>query len=223
MKKDWDNIYREHGKVQKGVWPFLSRNLFRIKKGGNVLDLGCGTGRHLLYLAKRGYLATGMDLSVSGLELADSHLRKNGINCVTLVKGDMRKLPFRDKTFDAVVSCWVIHHSTLKDFGKTLREACRVLKNNGVFLANVQSTSHFWYGKGEELEPNTFRGEGEEYDVPHHYFGREELTEGLVNAGFSIEKMRHAKRMTNTSKTTDLKIIKRQGIMAHWDFIAVKK
>jgi len=223
MKKDWDNIYREHGKVQKGVWPFLSRNLSSLKKGGKVLDLGCGTGRHLLYLAKRGYLVTGTDISVSGLDLADAHLRKNGINGVTLIHGDMRKLPFADKTFDSVVSCWTLHHSILKDFGKTLREINRVLKNRGILMANVQSTSHFWYGEREELEPNTFRGEGEEYDVPHHYFSMEELAGGLEKAGFSIEKMRHTKRMTNTSKATDLKIIKRNGIMAHWEFIAVKK
>jgi SAM-dependent methyltransferase len=67
-----------------------------------ILDLGCGTGRHAIELARRGYRVTGLDLSPSMLERARAAARRAGVE-VRLVRGDARHLPFV-REFDAVVS-----------------------------------------------------------------------------------------------------------------------
>ena len=71
-KKGWDRIFKEKGKVwvkpQEDI-PKLSR---KWKKEGmkRILDLGCGTGRHLVYLAKKGFEAYGIDIAEEGIKIA---------------------------------------------------------------------------------------------------------------------------------------------------------
>ncbi len=69
-------------------------------RGKRVLDLACGGGRHMAALADLGAHAVGIDLSRVLLEEA----RKNGEDGQPLVRGDMRKLPFANASFDGVIS-----------------------------------------------------------------------------------------------------------------------
>jgi ubiquinone/menaquinone biosynthesis C-methylase UbiE len=69
------------------------------KTEGLVLDLACGTGRHLIPLSMEGYGTVGLDVSPKFLRIA-----KNRWQEAQLVRGDMRFLPFKPKAFAAVVS-----------------------------------------------------------------------------------------------------------------------
>ena len=53
--------------------------LFPLAKGARILDVGCGTGRHSIELAKRGYKATGLDLSNGMLDVARKKARDAGV------------------------------------------------------------------------------------------------------------------------------------------------
>lgn len=70
--------------------------------GGQVLDLGCGDGRHLELLLESGQAAVGLDLSAPLLSLARSRIQRE--TPPGLVRGDMRALPFSDAAFPAVLS-----------------------------------------------------------------------------------------------------------------------
>ena len=70
-----------------------------LKPTGLVLDLACGTGRHLIPLGKEGYGIIGFDISGNLLRIAKS--RWSGAQ---VVQGDMRFLPFKPETFSAAVS-----------------------------------------------------------------------------------------------------------------------
>ena len=70
-----------------------------VGKGGLVLDLACGTGRHTIPLSNEGYGVVGLDVSVKLLKIA-----KHRSPQVQLVKGDMRYLPFNGEVFSAAVS-----------------------------------------------------------------------------------------------------------------------
>jgi SAM-dependent methyltransferase len=69
---------------------------------GQVLDLGCGDGRHLELLVETGHRVVGLDLSAELLALARSRLNSTGE--FDLVRGDMRRLPFSGAAFSAVLS-----------------------------------------------------------------------------------------------------------------------
>jgi len=96
--------------------------------GGQVLELGCGTGVFLDQVAERGADASlhGLDLSMD--LLAQAHRRLAKRRNVRLHCGDAEQMPFPDAIFDAVYGSSVLHHL---DLSRALREVHRVLKPGG--------------------------------------------------------------------------------------------
>ena len=70
-----------------------------LKPQGLILDLACGTGRHLISLSKGGYEVVGLDASLNLLKIAKKRWKD-----AQLVRGDMRCLPFKTGAFSAAVS-----------------------------------------------------------------------------------------------------------------------
>ena len=70
-------------------------------KSARILDVGCGTGRHAVELAKRGYSVMGVDLSENMLNKARNQARANGVQ-VDFAHKDARKLDFTE-AFDLVI------------------------------------------------------------------------------------------------------------------------
>ena len=184
MKSEgWERIYRERGDLQFGVLSKIKRaaGAFREKNYEKVLDLGCGTGRHALFLASQGFQVYATDLSETGIKIARRKAKSLGLS-IHFKQHDMREIPFADNFFDAVICIWTIYHGTLADIQKTVSEVYRVLKVNGTFHTDMLSVDHLkfveTYGLGDEIEKNTFVGEKEgEEDVPHHYTTREEIAQ----------------------------------------------
>jgi 2-polyprenyl-3-methyl-5-hydroxy-6-metoxy-1,4-benzoquinol methylase len=73
-------------------------------KNFKILDIGCGTGRHAIELAKRGYNVTGIDLSESMIEKAKEKARISGLD-VDLQVADARNLHFEDQFNLAIMIC----------------------------------------------------------------------------------------------------------------------
>lgn len=160
--------------------PFLEETLpiFQQLNVKRVLDLGCGAGRSSIYLANRGFDVVGVDVSKSALKLASKWAEKEKLRAVTFTLGTMTSVPFVDCSFDAVVSVSVIHHGVKKDIIRTIAEVHRILKKNGIFLANIASTKDPRCGEGEKIEENTFRileaFEEYRFEELHHFFTKEE-------------------------------------------------
>jgi SAM-dependent methyltransferase len=70
-------------------------------KNIKILDVGCGTGRHAIELAKRGYIVTGVDLSDNMLKRARDNAFEAGLK-IDFITADARKLPFNDE-FDLLI------------------------------------------------------------------------------------------------------------------------
>lgn len=99
-------------------------------EGSRLLDVGTGTGRAAIGLARRGADVTGVDASAEMLDVA--RRRANDANVrVTFVRGDAHHLDFPDRSFDAVVCLRVLMHTP--DWRQSLAELCRVAKRRVVF------------------------------------------------------------------------------------------
>jgi SAM-dependent methyltransferase len=108
-----------------------------------VLDLGCGTGRHDLLLAEKGYEMTGVDMSEEMLAVANSQLSSlnSQRSSCNFLQGDIRTVRL-DKTFDVVVSLFhvVSYQTTNKDLTDAFATARAHLSPGGVFIFDC------WYG-----------------------------------------------------------------------------
>ena len=149
-----------------------------LKQAGarTVLDLGCGAGRHSIYLAKQGFHAVGLDISVSALRKLRDRLKSESLESVEIVNGEMSKLPFADGAFDAVISTNVLHHTVVSGVEQTVDEVHRVMKGGTEGFLTTLSDHDYKKGAGKPLEPGTYvMTEGDEQGIVHHFFSREEL------------------------------------------------
>jgi len=160
---------------------------FTYRQGNNkirVLDLACGGGRHVVYMARKGLEVTGTDISGTGLKMTRERLNKENLTA-GLVRSAMNALPFVDSTFEAVICTRAIHHQKLRGIQQTLLEIKRVLSEDGMILIDFLSRRTYSHGKGIEIENETFmETEGHEKGVIHHFTNEEELQE--LFEGFAI-------------------------------------
>ncbi len=81
-------------------------------KGGRALDLGCGPGQVAIRLASKypDMKIIGMDMSDTMLNLARTNAAEKKLDNISFIKGDVKRTPFDDASFDLVYSNFVIHH-----------------------------------------------------------------------------------------------------------------
>lgn len=181
--------------------------IFKRRKVKRLLDLGCGAGRHCIYLSKNGFDVVGVDVSRSALKLAKERASEENLKDITFVEATMTNIPFDDRRFDAVLSVSVIHHALKRDIKTTISEIHRILKKRGIFLANLTSMDDPRYGAGEKVEADTFRTleayEERRFEELHHYFSKREVYELLSN--FSRAIVESLKDRPNYWKITAIK------------------
>lgn len=144
--------------------------------GRTVLDLGCGAGRHSIYLAKQGFHVVGFDISLFALRKLRTRLRAESVENVKIVNSEMSKLPFADGVFDAVVSTNVLHHTLVAGIEQAVEEVRRVMNTGAEGFLMTLSEHDYKNGTGRLLEPGTYvLTEGDEQGIVHHFFSEEEL------------------------------------------------
>ena len=98
--------------------------LLSLPRGGRILDIGCGTGTHALYLARRGFAVWGVDSSPAMIARARAKARGTAVQFAI---GDALKgLPHDEASFDLVMCVMVLHGHTPESRRAFLREARRV-------------------------------------------------------------------------------------------------
>lgn len=101
--------------------------------GSTILDAGCGSCAKSVLLAERGFRVVGTDFSADALELASQTVRARGLeDRITLRRGDLLNLPFRDGEFRYVL-CWgVLMH--VPEMPRAFAELARVLAPGGLLV-----------------------------------------------------------------------------------------
>ena len=144
-----------------------------------VLDLGCGTGRHALWLAAAGASVTAVDFSEGMLSEARG---KPGATAVRFLAHDLHQpLPFEPAAFDRVVSGLVLEH--LRDLRFVFDEARRVLKPGGRAVVSAMHPAMFLKGVAARFtDPAT--GEKIQPGSVSHSLG--DFVMAAVGAGFTL-------------------------------------
>lgn len=138
-----------------------------------VLDAGCGTGRISRWLAERGVLVRGIDLSPGMVEVA----RRQQPD-VDFRVGSITALPWANDAFDGVLLWYSTIHGDEADLATALAEAARVLRPSGLVLVAFQ------VGDGVREIGQGFRALGHEVSLLRYHRPPEQVALAMAAAGF---------------------------------------
>lgn len=110
---------------------------------GDVIDIGCGSGKILKLLASRAQRLVGVDIDSNARQLARAELLLAGTSNTTLRQGDMIALPFEDGEFDTVILDDIFADADAQTAQAAILEAKRLLRADGrlLLLATVSDES----------------------------------------------------------------------------------
>ncbi len=197
----WEEIFRTH---EWGKYPpeelirFIARNYYRAPdhKAVRVLEVGCGAGANIWYLAREGFSATGVDGSTTAIERAGRRLAAERLSADLRV-GDIAELGalFAPATFDAVIDVACLWCNRSAAIQTMVNQIYTVLKPGGRVFSMLLATGSYGEGTGTEIEPGTLvdiqegplRGRG-----LNHFFSLDEVRR--VFGAFSDLKIEYTDR-----------------------------
>lgn len=100
-----------------------------------TIDLGCGTGNYSIYLAEKGFIMTGMDISPAAINIARKNAKKKAVNC-TFLAGDVAGIMnTMNETFDFAFDWDVLHHVFPENRKKYVANVVKLLNSGGNYLS----------------------------------------------------------------------------------------
>jgi tellurite methyltransferase len=120
-KAFWDKKY-SNTQYLFGKKPakFLAKNFDYIKQGAHVLDMGMGEGRNAVFLARKGYKVTGVDISSVAVKKSRALAREFGVRINGIV-ASLEKYRIPDGTLDAIICFYYVDRNLNKKMTKWLK------------------------------------------------------------------------------------------------------
>ncbi|MDW5563735.1 MAG: class I SAM-dependent methyltransferase [Methanomassiliicoccus sp.] len=202
----WDREYS----CPHPMWKGPPKDDLGLELAGVVLELGCGNGKTAAVLVRTASSVVALDFSRVGLRSCRLAVPSPGLE---LVRGDLRSLPFADRTFDHVVASHVLGHLLQDERRRAMDEIIRVLVPGGTLVLRAFSVKDMRCGQGQEIEAGTFRrGTG----IRNHFFSGEELrvlTVGLeeVTLEESVSSKRYGGREMTRAEWSGIFRVIRDG------------
>lgn len=170
MRKTWDRSFAAQIAAQayntaavesviRNVAYYLRSKGPGAARGMHFLEMGCGAGPNLLWLAEKGVKVSGVDISPTALALARKTLRGRRVG--KLVEASVAATPFPDASFDGIIESCVFQHLDKETREASFAEVRRLLKPGGVFVGHMLDRGHTVYrqkkGKAVAGDPGTLR------------------------------------------------------------------
>jgi ubiquinone/menaquinone biosynthesis C-methylase UbiE len=207
IQQTYDAISAEFDITRYKPWPQTVEFIDSLPTGSSILDLGCGNGRNIKYLAEvnKGFRILGLDFSIRMLRIAKDKIKQLGLmENVEFVLGDISNLPVTNDSIDAAISVATFHHLPSSELRlKSLLELARVLKHGGSAFISVWDfeQERFTDELEKQLDQPPLDGEfgdvmvpwqgkrGEKFHRFYHLFYKDEFEKLLNKANFKIDKL----------------------------------
>lgn len=202
--KEWGIIAKSFDKTRKYPWKECIE--FIDENRGKGIDIGCGNGRHLVYMAEKCDFAVGLDSSLEMIEI--SKRKTEGMDNVVLVCGNACSLPFKENFFDFAIFVASLHNiKGRKNRIVALKELMRVLKKNGRAIISVwakwqdrwkkyflKDFFYFFHGRehGDIYVP--WKKNGLDIKRFYHLYSLREFRKDIKESGLKIERLWSVKK-----------------------------
>jgi SAM-dependent methyltransferase len=214
----WEQVFRAQN---WGAYPgedlirFIARNYYGSDRANiSILELGCGPGANIWYLAREGFDAYGVDGSATAVSSCLERLEREHLTASVTV-GDVSDLQFDDARFDAVIDIECLSCNDFASSASILDEVARVLKPHGKFYSKTFA-SDLYIGKNyRQISPLEF-DEMTEGPMANKGFVRltdPESAQALYGTHFEIEEMELSTRTTNN----------RRDMISEWHITCARK
>ncbi len=165
VKEGFDKLYES----AECIWglqadKYLAMFLQEARKG-RALDVGCGEGRHSLYLAQEGYLVDAIDISENAIQKLRSLAEEYGFSeLISPRTGDLRTLDLLEGRYDLAVVSYVFPFLKRSDILTVLDKVKLSLKSGGCIYASAVTTDDEEYRnyvkEQQPIEPRTYYSPG---------------------------------------------------------------
>lgn len=180
-----DDYYTRTVSVDSAL--FLSEFSSLLKPGDQVLDIGCGSGRDLLWMKKKGFKPLGLERSEGLAELAENHS-----GCDVII-ADYEQFDFSDMQVDGILFSASLVHIPHNQIQTVISRVLKALKHNGYIYISLKEGDGtkkdnagrvFYLWRDEELKTNF-----EELNLEVVYFSGSEsvLNSGEVWLGYVLK------------------------------------
>jgi ubiquinone/menaquinone biosynthesis C-methylase UbiE len=147
-----------------------------------VLDVGTGTGRHALKLARRGVNVTAIDQSLQMLAVARQAAQHEGLSIDFRLLSLEEGLPFEAQQFDLLICALMLCH--VSNLTSAIKEFARVLQSGGYLLITDFHPVHSDYGW-----ETTFEREGVKYQLPTVAHTKDDYLNEITKCGLTISEV----------------------------------
>ena len=159
-------------------------NRWKKARYENFLDIGCGLGRHSIYMAEQGFNVYGIDYSNYVIDIVKEKAYLKGLD-IKLSVGDISSLPYESESVDCIAAIGVLSNSDKNGIATILKEMYRVLKEGGETYFNIISKISDMGSNEELINGNAF------YCITEDDFG-------WLFKDFSIISVKHIDELYNS-------------------------
>ena len=175
----WNISYQKKGQQWRGHFD-IDKYAESLNLDGNILELGSGDGNTAGQMLNKASKITCLDIAISSFQVMPMKELPVG-----KIVGDARKLPLKSNSYSTIICRHVLTHARHGDELLILQEIRRLLSDNGTALFEVFTPNDMRYGKGQEIEPDTFlRGD----DLIWRFYTEEKLKGLIEKAGLKTRE-----------------------------------
>lgn len=142
MQSAWEEFYKAHGYFHLEPHEALPGLVAKAEQLNfyKLLDLGCGAGHDLLYLAERGFEVTGVDFSPAAVANAEDLLQSKGFSGKVYVDNLFDKITtYTPGEFQVIIAINALEYTDRSTFESALEQIVDALAAQGLFLLVVSS------------------------------------------------------------------------------------
>lgn len=170
----------------ESVVRFVKKN---FSEGAKILDDGCGTGRHVEFMAREGYTPYAIDITKSGIDITKARTKpyvpSDYFADGRITTGCCNHLPFADNFFDGVISYGVLYYLDEFEIKEAIGEIHRVLKPNGKAMLHVRTVDDYRFDRSKLIndsynqcyidEGDTSKSANKESGMTMYFFDRNKI------------------------------------------------
>jgi SAM-dependent methyltransferase len=196
---------REIALIERAAGPLAGKRVLKLDLWNEAINT-----RILGWMSAQGADVVGIDVSHVVVRRAQENSRRESF-AASLLRADIRDLPFRDDSFDVIYTMGTIEH--VPEYRHTITEIRRVLKPGGTAIIGVP---HFWDPFLRPLIVGVMTMLGRYPYAPEKSFTRAELRRDVESSGLQVVEMTGILALPGVLRMLDLFLHVRRGLSPRW-------